>query len=246
MIPFFDRVSISASYSAYFQDTSFNSLNVTLPFKGYHGINIAYGGFDYGKTDSYLEDASGDYVKNGTFDANDAFIGASYGRMVTAEIYFGMGFKYAWQTIDGVKIDGIVMCASGMYMPDKTWYIAGGIDNAGFDVDGYKMPSSGYISLIDTPEDIGSMFVYGFEFRAFSDETMWLKGAFEFNYDKMFFARLGYSIPLNNDNDSLGEWYDKNLSAGFGIEYSFFAIDYAWLPFGDLGTTSMISLQIYF
>ncbi|MDR2425725.1 MAG: hypothetical protein LBD46_00840 [Endomicrobium sp.] len=247
MIPFFDNVSLSASYSAYFQDTSFNSLNITIPFKSrYHGINIAYGGFDYGKMDSYLEDSSGDYIKDGTFGANDAFIAASYGTIITSEIYVGVGFKYVWETIDGSIMEAIALSASGIYMPDKTWYVCGGIDNAGVDIDGYKMPASAHISIVDAPQDIGSMFMYGFELRAFSDETMWLKGACEFNYNKMFFARLGYSLPLNNDNNSLGEWYDKNLSVGFGVEYGFFSVDYAWLPFGELGNTSMLSLQIYF
>lgn len=248
MIPFFDRVSLSASYAAYFQDTYFNSFNMTIPLKSYvHGINIAYGGFDYGKMDSYLEDSSGDYVKNGTFGASDAFAGISYGRMITEEIYAGAGLKYVWQDIDGSKIEGFTLSASGIYIiPNKTWQISGGIDNAGPDVEGYQMPSSVYISVTDEPEDMNSMLVCGVELRAFFDETVWVKGALEFNYDRMFFARAGYSLPLNNENNSLGEWYERNLSAGFGFEYGFFAIDYAWLPFGDLGSTNMISLQIYF
>lgn len=247
MIPFLDNILLSASYALYFQDTSFNSLNITIPFKGdYHGINISYAGFDYGKMDSYLEDSSGGYVKNGTFGANDAFVGASYGRIITDEIYAGANLKYVWQSIDGSRLDGFTLSMSGIYLPDKTWYLSGGIDNAGFEVEGYDMPSSVYVSIVDEPEDLRSMFAYGFELRIFFDETSWLKGACEFNYEKMFFARLGYSVPLNNDNDSLGEWYSKNLSAGFGVEYGIFSMDYAWLPYGDLGSVNMISLQINF
>ncbi|MCL2144770.1 MAG: hypothetical protein FWH43_04675 [Endomicrobia bacterium] len=247
LIPFFDGMSLSASYAAYFQDTSFSSIDMTVPFKGgYHGINVSYGGFDYGKMDSYLEDSSSGYVKNGTFGASDAFFGASYGRIITDEIYIGAGLKYVWQTIDDSKMDGIVFTASGLYMPDETWYISGGIDNAGFAVDGYKMPSSIYLSMIDAPEMLNSMFMYGFELRIHSDETMWIKGACEFNYEKMFFARLGYNFPLNNSNSSLGDLHERNLSLGFGVEYGFFVIDYAWLPYGDLGSTNMISVRINF
>jgi hypothetical protein len=248
MIPFFDRASLSASYSAYFQDTSFNSVNLTIPFKNdYRGINISYGGFDYGKMDSYTEDSFGNYVKNGTFGASDAFFGISYGSIITDEFYAGAGLKYAWQTIGDSKMSGMLFNFSAVYMPDATWYISGGIDNAGFEVEGYPMPSSLYISIVDTPEEIDSAFMYGFEFRVFFDETMWLKGACEFNHNKMFFARFGYSFPLNNDNKFLSDdWYGRNLSAGFGVEYKFFVVDYAWLPFGDLGNTSMISLQINF
>ncbi|MCL1972363.1 MAG: hypothetical protein FWG57_05165 [Endomicrobia bacterium] len=248
MIPFFDRTSLSASYAAYFQDTSFHSLSLTIPFKGdYHGVNIAYGGFDYGKMDAYLEDSAGDYVANGTFGASDAFFGASYGRRITNAIYAGAGVKYVRQKIDDSDISGTVLSAAAMYMSDETWYMSAGADNIGSAVDGYQMPSSFYISIADSPQELNSMFMYGVELRAFFDETVWLKGACEFNYEKKLFARLGYSCPLINNNSSLSEsWYGRNLSAGFGIEYGFFSIDYAWLPFGDLGNTNMVSLQITF
>jgi hypothetical protein len=242
MLPFFERVSLSASYALYFQDTSFNSASLTIP-AGNGGINISYGGFDYGTMDSYTEDAYGDYVKNGTFGASDAFAGLSYGFSINYEFYAGVGIKNVWQKIDDSKMSGFVFNAAVMYMPDTTWYIAGGADNAGPDVEGYKMPSSIYAAFINADEE---SFMYGFELRSFLGDSAWFNAACEYNYNRTLFLRAGYKLSLNNNNNSLGEWYEKNLSLGFGIEYGAFGLDYAWLPFGELGDTNMISLQIYF
>ncbi|MDR3275392.1 MAG: hypothetical protein LBS81_05475 [Endomicrobium sp.] len=57
------------------------------------------------------------------------------------------------------------------------------------------------------------------------------------------FLRGGYSCPLNNDNQTLGEWYQRNLTLGFGFNIKLISINYAWFPFGQLGCTNIFSLQ---
>jgi hypothetical protein len=63
----------------------------------------------------------------------------------------------------------------------------------------------------------------------------------------MFFLRGGYSHPINNNNKALGEWYKRNLSLGFGINIKkTISIDYAWLPYGELGNMNIFSLKVEF
>jgi len=246
MIAFQDKPLLSASYAMHFQNTSFNSANFTIP-AGRWGFNVSYGGMNYGDIEGAEETPTG-YIKTGTFSADDAYAGFSVGTELAEDITVGAGVKYVWQTIDGSKIDGIAFSFAGTYVSNYNWYISGGVENAGPDVEGYALPSSGFISFIDTYKDdtIPGEFTFGAEARAFFDQTYWLKASCEYNFKSMFFARAGYSLPLTNSNDSLGDWYEKNLSLGFGFSYDFFKIDYAWLPFGDLGATSMLSLQLTF
>jgi hypothetical protein len=76
---------------------------------------------------------------------------------------------------------------------------------------------------------------------------MQLKSAIELNNSQRFFLRLGYTLQLNNSNKSLGEWYKRNLSLGFGINIKeTVSVDYSWLPFGDLGNTNIVSLRVEF
>ncbi|MCL2335560.1 MAG: hypothetical protein FWC57_05795 [Endomicrobia bacterium] len=248
MAAFQDKPMASASYAAHFQGTSFNSANFTLPLKKF-ALNAAYGGLNYGDIENVLEDADGGYVKNGTFTADDAYAALSCGLKITEYISAGAGIKYVWQTIDGSKIEGIAFCAAATYVSDYGWYISSGMENAGPDVESYPLPSSAFVSFIDTyePKDvIPGEFSFGGEVRAFFDNTYWLKASGEYNFKNIVFVRAGYALPLADSNGALGSWYETNFSFGIGFSYEFFKIDYAWLPFGDLGSTNMFSLQITF
>ena len=114
MIPFTDKVTLGASYAAHFQDTSYSSLNFTVPFR-LSGINIAYGMLDYGKMDRYIELPSGDYEMTGTFGAEDAFLSFSYAGEITDGFTIGGGLKYITQKIDNSGISGFALSFSGIY-----------------------------------------------------------------------------------------------------------------------------------
>ncbi|MCL2389987.1 MAG: hypothetical protein FWD54_02825 [Endomicrobia bacterium] len=246
MIPSVEKPVLSAAYASHFQDVNYNSLSFTSPFKNF-GINVSYAGMNYGKIDSYIEDSSGNYLPNGSFDANDAYVSIGLGKEIFRDVSLGISVKYVWQKIYDSSIAGAAFNFSGAYIPgnaDTTWYVSGGFENVGADVEGYPLPSSFYIDFVNTHEE--EPFIYALGIKAYFDNTVWLKAAGEYAFNEMFFLRAGYSLPVTNDNESLGELYQRNLSFGFGFEYGFVSIDYAWLPFGDLGNTNMFSLNISF
>jgi len=53
--------------------------------------------------------------------------------------------------------------------------------------------------------------------------------------------RVGYKTTTISDLDTL-----SGLSAGFGTRYELYGIDYAWVPYGDLGNTHRISINVKF
>ncbi len=70
----------------------------------------------------------------------------------------------------------------------------------------------------------------------FSEETS-LHFGHEFEYNALFFARLGYVFG----NDS------RSFSAGFGITYQQWRIDYAYIPFSNqLGAASLFTLEFQY
>jgi hypothetical protein len=54
-------------------------------------------------------------------------------------------------------------------------------------------------------------------------------------------ARVGYDQSHGRDVDGIG-----GVTAGFGLDLSGFRIDYAWVPYGDLGTANRITLAFRF
>ncbi len=53
--------------------------------------------------------------------------------------------------------------------------------------------------------------------------------------------RAGYDVRRNKSLEGL-----TGLAAGGGLDLDFFRIDYAWVPFGDLGTTHRLTLAFRF
>ncbi|HEY5037784.1 MAG TPA: tetratricopeptide repeat protein, partial [bacterium] len=66
----------------------------------------------------------------------------------------------------------------------------------------------------------------------------YLEAGVEYSFHRRFFLRAGYQQPLS-DNGIGGL---TRLTAGAGFAFSAFCLDYAYLPYGDLGMSHRISL----
>ncbi|MDR1696015.1 MAG: hypothetical protein LBR69_05245 [Endomicrobium sp.] len=244
LIPLVRKPFLSAAYALHFQGVSYNSLSYTMPFEKF-GINVSYAGMNYGTMDSFIETAAGDYLSSGSFDASDAYVSAGVGKKILKDVSLGLSVKYVWQKIQDSSMAGAAFSFTGAYVPEKhSWYISGGFEDIGADVEGYPLPSSFYIDFVNGHKE--KPFTYAAGVKAFFDNTVWLKAVGEYAFAQTFFLRAGYSLPVTETNNSLGEWYQRNLSLGFGFEYGNFTVDYAWLPFGALGSTNMFSLNFHF
>ena len=263
-----DKYNIQATHASHIQDVSYNTAYIAVPIRiisdrldyGKMGrarntdyfaapikqavLSIMYDGLDYGKMDRVREADDGDYIKDGFFSAGDSCVQINAGQQISKEVCVGSGIKYVKNDIDGSSLSGMSIDLAVLYLSSTCWSLAGGLENVGFKVDKYNLPGNAYIAYKNS---LSQSFDIGFELKTFFDGIIQLKGAFEINRDQVFFLRGGYSCPINNNNDSLGEWYKRNLSFGFGINIKkLFSIDYAWLPFGELGNMSIFSLKVEF
>ena len=69
-----------------------------------------------------------------------------------------------------------------------------------------------------------------------------LQGGLEGDVDEHFFLRAGYQLSLP-DNQFEGL---TGLTAGAGLKIGSFALDYAYVPFGDFGASHRVSLGYVF
>jgi hypothetical protein len=242
VLGFMNHYNIQASKVIHFQNTGYNSFNFAMPYKKL-GFNLSYFGFDYGKIESYTEDSSGNYLENGTFGASDSCVQAGLGYCLTDILSLGAYIKYIFTNIDSVKTNGIAFdLATFLVLSDKS-SVSLGLENLGAKVDGYMLPSNVYLSYANKIIEPCNL---GFELKSFFDNTMWLKSGLEVGVGENFVLRGGYNWALTNDNSSLGSWYQRNLSLGFGLKINIVYIDYAWMPYGDLGNSNIISLKVVF
>jgi hypothetical protein len=239
VLGFADHYDIQVSKAIHFQNTGYNSFNFAMPYKNL-GLSLSYFGFDYGEFDRYTEDSSGDYIENGTFGAGDSCMQAGLGYCITDILSLGTDIKYIFTNIDSVKMNGLAFGLSVFLSSNDKWSLALGLENIGPKVDGYMLPSNVYLSYANKIIEPCQL---GVELKSFFDNTMWLKTAIEVGVGESFILRGGYNWALTNDNSSLGSWYQRNLSLGFGLKINIIRIDYAWLPYGELGNSNIISLK---
>ncbi|MDR1417950.1 MAG: PorV/PorQ family protein [Endomicrobium sp.] len=242
VLGFIGHYNIQASKVIHFQNTGYNSFNFAMPYKKL-GFNVSYFGLDYGKIESYIEDSSGNYFENGTFGAADSCVQTGVGYRIRENISLGADIKYIFTNIDSVKTNGLAFdIAAFLALSDKS-SVALGLENLGPKVDRYMLPSNAYLSYANK---IIEPCKVGLELKSFFDNTMWLKSGLEVGVGENFTLRGGYNWALTNSNSSLGSWYQRNLSLGFGLKINIVYIDYAWLPYGDLGNSNIISLKVVF
>ncbi len=79
---------------------------------------------------------------------------------------------------------------------------------------------------------------YDYESQFGSDALVGLEGA----YRKNFFVRVGFQGNLQDS----GINGFQGLTAGAGLAFADFSLDYAFEPFGDVGTTNRVSLAYRF
>jgi hypothetical protein len=242
MLAFSQENSLSASYAVYFQNTSFNAVNFILA-KEKCVFNFSYAGFYYGEMEKYVENGN-DYVYSGKFGANDLALSAGIGFSIFDELSVGGGLKYVSQNIDGQTIMGVAANVSAIYLPDDYWYVTGGLENFGPNVEGYPMPANIYAGVYSFYNKLNVL--CGVEIKYYTDGAAFIKAAGEFDWEEKIFLRAGYSFALTKSNEALGDWHERNLSLGFGVYYRPFSIDYAWLPFGELGSVNMVTLTVNF
>jgi len=231
------------SHAVYLADTNYNFLFFNLPVTNKTSIGVSITYFDLGSMQKTIEYPGGYFIE-GDFSANDKVFTFSYGHKFNDDITAGASIKYLKQNIDDVDYSAFAATLSVLYFIDDKMYSALGFNNFGNGVNGYNLPSNLYFSflyhLLDYLTGIGELNAY------YNDNIYELKLALEASYQKLKF-RCGYKIPLNyQQRIDLQNELLSSLSLGFGLNFDFLSIDYAWLPKGDLGNVHIFSVGVEF
>ena len=69
-----------------------------------------------------------------------------------------------------------------------------------------------------------------------NDNNLYFNLGGEYNFEDKFFARVGVSTKDQSNT---------NMTFGIGLKESGFNFDYAYVPYGDLGTTHRVSITMF-
>lgn len=237
---------ISFSHIDYFQDVKYETLASAFALPS--GCIGAAAGYLYikeiPKTKTEPTSALG-YTEEGTFSVNNKTILLSYGIRVSAKTLLGFGARYFTETLSDKTAQAWCINLGLLSNIDKQWDAGIAILNVG---GGIKFVDKEALLPIlvragvahKTPDN---KIRASFELIQAIDTQMEYHLGGEYSPIDALSLRIGYRLRPD-ENYKLG--YLSGLTAGIGFKTLIYYIDYAFVPYGDIGYTHRISLSLKF
>lgn len=239
---------ITASHLIWLAETYEEHLAFAIPLKniGTFGVNFIY--LNGGSLNKYSVDSGGNPVLEGAFNVYDLNIGLSYGnyfKIWNKNLYYGLNIKYISNSIEVEKSNSFAVDL-GLLLKDifESFSIGISVFNIGTSVN-FGRTAENLPFYIKT----GIFWKVVPEFNLACDLTIPNDndvkigiGVESWVVENYFALRCGYTTRLNG-----GEYAGlSGLTAGAGFNIEGFSLDYAFVPYGDLGYTHRVSLSYSF
>ena len=230
-----------AAFHSYFGlvDAAQETAVLGLPLGAGGGIGLAGSYLDYGAFEG--RDASGSLAPD--YSPDRFGFQAGWGINLFDGLALGTALHYSRQDITGNSYSFFTGDVGALLGAWKGWKI--GLD---YLVPGWGSLGSPLVSVFragascDIPLDssLGVLVALGNSLQ--SNSLDYLQGGIEASYRSMYFLRVGYQVPFNDNG------YDgfSNVSFGAGIILSDFGLDYAYSPSGSIADSNRFSLTYYF
>lgn len=233
--------SLSASYNMLFIDESQGFLGYAAPLgedMGSVGVGVNY------LTVSNIEKRTGDTDSaDSTFSNDNTAVSFSYARAgVAPGLAVGGSLKYIQQKLDTHTDKAVALDLGSTYKINGDWTAAFVIQNLGSHIG---------------PDPLPLIFKGGAATRFFDGKLAIAADADWLAQDQRLYGELGAEYSLNKylafragyqagrSADKLGSGL-VGLGTGLGLKFDHVTLDYAYVPFGDLGATHRMTLGYNF
>ncbi|MFW6134690.1 MAG: PorV/PorQ family protein [Elusimicrobiota bacterium] len=234
---------IKASHGVLLSGLTYDSLAYLEPEAGKGSASILIRRFG---TDRMTKIRQG--VIEDEFQTNDIAVNLGYGHLLMESLGFGINLKGIQSKLDEISAQTVGGDAGVFGSPFKNTFLGAAVHNISAPLyyrnEAEKLPF--YISLGVSrhlnlsSENVDLAFALGAKYMDYEEWEIGV-GVEHTAFDQ-FSLRAGYQY---NTNDRKLK-FPANFSAGLGINVSGTIIDYAWVPFGEMGTTHRFGLGYRF
>ena len=233
------ETQISMMQNSSLLDTQYQYFGGAMPLKN-QTVAFSIYRMDYGTIDRYT---AGD-EKDGSFDAGSLAGSFSVGRKVNEKLSLGMNLKFIQESIESEKAStfggdlGVLLQQGQTNFSFVLQHLGAGltfVDEKG------SLPQT--IRAGVSRNLLDKTLLAAFEISKPNDNDATLHGGVEYSVNPLLMLRGGYQMTPGNTLDVAGL---TGVTAGLGVNFSKFSIDYGFVPFGDLGSTHRISFLIKF
>jgi len=247
-----EGVQIAYMHNFWFQNISYDYIGYVQGFRNSEGerFGISIAMLNIGEIQRTLEDASGNYAGTGnTFNSYDLAVALSYAWKMRENIGIGTSLKFIRSTIDDV--DGYTVSADLGFLWVLTSKLSIGVNaqNSILPIAiRYYRGNTAVSASHSLPMNIKAGAAYkfnnkltlGLDVNVPIDNRLNVHIGAEYWYEN-FAVRAGYKTDFIQDIDIL-----SGLSVGMGFKWKNYQVDYAFVPYGDLGSTHRVSLLAKF
>jgi long-subunit fatty acid transport protein len=244
---FLDNKEVSLMHTVWLEDIANNYLAYAQPIPGPVGgvrralglsVNYVTVG-DIQKIDNQGNEVGGD------FKPYDSAVTLSYAQRVLG-VPFGCTIKYIQSKIDDQQGNAFAFDIGSMYKFNESFMCGMVVQNMGTRIQFASAHDPLPLNVkCGTAYHWNKSLLTSFDVNAPVDNRVNASAGAEYVFREIravqFAGRVGYKTATIEDIDAL-----SGLSAGLGFGMDYFGIDYAWVPYGDLGNTHRVSLGVRF
>ncbi len=229
-----EAVTLSAQHTSLFMGINQEYVGVAFPL-GSHRWGLTANLLNVDDILRTTENATGNLASSGGFfGARDLGVALHYGRRWTDRVTIGAAVRYIDSEIDNVSAQGVGVDAGIRWRtPIEGLTVGAAVTNAG---QGLK--------FIRQRDDLPTTFRAG---GAYVWNRWMLSGDLVKGIDTDFEGGVGLEfrpidlLALRAGYRSQGRDVDEGLTAGLGVRWKGLELDYAYVPFGDLGDAHRVS-----
>ncbi len=242
---------VTAMHVFWFEDIFYDHIAGEIPLDfGVAGISLIY--LNGGTLLRSDEGDTPDDPDRGTFSTADVGFTAGYGIPFNESMYLGAGLKLFSETIDAAASFGWALDIGFLYhFPWQGITLGMVVQNLGpassVAEEYFRLPINIKAGVAYRPMDA---LLLSMDYNQLLEQAGEISLGAEYTFEKIIAIRVGYGYQEKIDNDALYIDFGTNaaagLSAGIGILYNNLKVDYAFVPYGFLGSTHRISLSYVF
>lgn len=231
-----DRMEIGLTHMLYIQSIGYDNVAYAMPVGKYGTLAVSGLALYSGKIEKTTEDGAGNYMATDeSFNTMESAVSVGYGARIAQDWAVGVNLKTISQRIGDVSVSGFAGDAGLKYSVSKDIKAGLAVQNLGPAINGDSLPTvvkagchmgmRSMIVAVDTDYALAGGMSYG--------------AGMEYSVMKMLAVRAGYNTRA--DTNKL-----TGLHCGFGVNWKGMAFDYAFIPFGDLGSSNVLSIGMKF
>lgn len=188
---------------------------------------------------------NGRYWETGkVFTAEDMAISLAFAQALEENLFMGANFKYIHESIENESALGVAMDLGILVKPSNRLGFGFVICNLGpnmkFIKEEFLLP---LIYRAGVAYQIEEKFRFSLDVKKTKDEKLNFCAGMETWFSKWLALRFS---RVTKSNDNLGKFkgLPNGIAAGWGINLTNWTVDYAYVPYGDLGDTHRLSITM--